>query len=37
MSHKLDNGLKMWKENGNTTTFFPLKRLEVIHPEEEDK
>ena len=32
MNHKLANGIKMWKGNGNTTTLlFSLKRLEIIH------
>ena len=30
MNHKLANGMKMWKGNGNTTTLlFSLKRLEI--------
>jgi hypothetical protein len=34
MNHKLANGMKMWKENGNITTlFFSLKGLEILHQE----
>jgi hypothetical protein len=34
MSHKLANGLKMWKGIGNTTTLlFSLKGLEILHQE----
>jgi hypothetical protein len=30
----LANGMKIWKGNGNTTTFlFSLKRLEIVHQE----
>ena len=33
-NHKLDNGMKMWKRNGNTTTLlFCLIRLEIVHQE----
>jgi hypothetical protein len=34
MIHKLANDMKMWKENGNTTTFlFFLKGLEIVQQE----
>ena len=34
MNHKLANGMKMWKGNGNTTTLiFSLKGLEILHQE----
>ena len=34
MIRKLANGMKMWKENGNTTTLlFSLKELEILHQE----
>jgi hypothetical protein len=34
MNHKLANDMKMWTENGNTTTLlFSLKRLEIVHQE----
>jgi hypothetical protein len=35
MKHKLANGMKMWKGNGNTTTLllFSPKRLKIIHQE----
>jgi hypothetical protein len=34
MDHKLDNDIKIWKGNGNTTTLlFSLKRLEIVHQE----
>ena len=34
MNHKLTNGMKMWKGNGNTTTLlFFLKRLKIVHQE----
>ena len=37
MIHKLANGLKMWKGNGNTTTLlFALKGLEIYIKEEEE-
>ena len=32
--HKLANGMKMWKGNGNTTKLlFSLKRLEIVYQE----
>ena len=32
MNHKLDNGIKIWKGNGNTDTLlFSLKGLEILH------
>ena len=32
MSHKLTNGMKVWKGNGNTTTLlFYFKWLEILH------
>ena len=34
MNHKLANGMKMWKGNGNTITLlFSLKGLEMLHQE----
>ena len=34
MNHKLANGMKMWKGNGDTTTLlFSLKGLEILHKE----
>jgi len=34
MNHKLANGMKMWKGNGNTTVIlFSLKGLEILHQE----
>ena len=34
MNNKLTNSMKMWKENGNTTTLLlSLKRLEIVHQE----
>jgi hypothetical protein len=34
MNHKLANGMKMQKGNGNTTPLlFSLKRLEIVHQE----
>jgi hypothetical protein len=34
MNHKLANGMKMWKGNGNTTTLlFSLKGLDILHQE----
>ena len=34
MNHKLANVMKMWMENGNTTTFlFSLEGLEILHQE----
>ena len=34
MNHKLANGMKMWKRNGNTTTLlFSQKRLEIVYQE----
>jgi hypothetical protein len=34
MNHKLANGMKMWKGNGNTITLlFSLKGLETLHQE----
>jgi hypothetical protein len=34
MNHKLVNGAKMWKGNGNTDTLlFFLKGLEILHQE----
>jgi hypothetical protein len=34
MNHKLANGMKMWRGNGNTTTLlFSLKKLEIVHQE----
>ena len=33
MSHKLANGMKMWKEIGNTTLLFSPKGLEILHQE----
>ena len=34
MNHMLANGMKMWKENGNTTTLlFSLKGIEILHKE----
>ena len=30
---QLANGMKMWKRNGNTTTLFSLKGLEIVHQE----
>ena len=34
MNHKLTNGMKMWKGNGNTITLsFSLKGLEILHQE----
>jgi len=32
MTHKLTNGMQMWKGNGNTITLlFSLKGLEILH------
>ena len=31
MNHKLANGMKIWKENGNAATLFSLKGLEILH------
>jgi hypothetical protein len=28
---QVDNGMNMWKGNGNTTTLFSLKKLEVLN------
>ena len=33
MNHKLAKGMKMWKGNGNSTTLFSLKGLEIVHQE----
>ena len=34
MNHKLTNGMKLWKGNGNTTTLlFSLKGHEIVHQE----
>ena len=34
MNHKLANGTKMWKENGNTTILsFSFKGFEILHQE----
>jgi hypothetical protein len=33
MNHKLANGMNMWRGNGNTTTLFSLKGLEILHQE----
>jgi hypothetical protein len=34
MNHKLANGMKIWRGNGNTTTLsFSLKRLEIVYQE----
>jgi hypothetical protein len=34
MNHKLANGMKTWKGNGNTTTLlFSLKGLDILHQE----
>jgi hypothetical protein len=34
MIHKLVNGMKMWKGNGNTTKLlFTLNLLEILHQE----
>jgi hypothetical protein len=33
MNHKLANGMKLWKGNGNTTTLFSLKILEIVYQE----
>ena len=34
MNHKLANGMKIWKGNGNTTTLlFSLKGLGILHQE----
>jgi hypothetical protein len=38
MTHKLANGMKMWKGNwNNTILLFYLKGLEIVHKKEEDK
>ena len=33
MSHKLVNGMEMWKGKGNTILLFSLKELEILHQE----
>jgi hypothetical protein len=34
MNHKLANGMKLWKGNGNTTTLIvSQKGLEILHQE----
>ena len=33
MNQKLANGMMMWKGNGNTTTSFSLKGLEILYQE----
>ena len=34
MNHKVANGMKIWKGNGNTTTLsFCLKGLDILHKE----
>jgi hypothetical protein len=38
MNHKLANGMKMWKRNGNITILsFSLKGLKIAHKKEEEK
>jgi hypothetical protein len=38
MNHKLFNGKKMWKGNGNTTTLlFSPKRLVILHQERREQ
>jgi hypothetical protein len=38
MSHKLANGMKMWKGIGNTTRLlFSLKELEILHQERREQ
>jgi hypothetical protein len=38
MNHKLANGIKMWKGNGNITTLlFSLKGFESLHQEKREQ